>query len=201
MILERAVKDGGFATDEDWDPRELPALPEDEVGRVSRSESAHTVWLGMFWLTILNMFPGIVGIVWRRWFLSATELGIPLPVTLLNLFLGGVLLLHVVLWRQGRWSAATRGAQLALGLFAVVVIAATLSMAGAPTIDADWLRTRGWDGDYSEALDAAHKANRILRGLLWAGLFWQLWKSGRRLWRLFDHHPDAGVSAGKRVNG
>ena len=28
VILERTVKDGGFARAQDWDPRELPALPE-----------------------------------------------------------------------------------------------------------------------------------------------------------------------------
>ena len=162
MILERTVKDGGLAADEDWDPRELPALPENEVGRrVSRWAAAHNVWLPMFWLTILNMFPGIVGIVWgsqnRRWFLSAAELGFPLPVTLLSLFLGGVLLLNVVLWRQGRWSAATRWAQFALGLVAFAVMAVTLSTAGAPVIDAESLRARGGEGEYAAALAAAHK--------------------------------------------
>lgn len=198
MILERAVKGEGFATtNEDWDPRDLPALPEEEVGRrVSRLGSAHNVWLGLFWLTILNMFPGIVGIVWayqyRRWFLSATELGIPLPVTLLNLLLGGMVLLNVVLWRQGRWSAATRWAQFALGVFAIVVIAVTLGTAGAPTIDAEWLRARGWDGEYAAALAAAEKVSRIVRGVLWAGLLWQLWNSGRRLWLLLDHRRITG---------
>jgi hypothetical protein len=196
MILERAVKDGGFATHEDWDPRELPALPEEEVGRrVPRLEAAHNVWLGMFWLTILNMFPSIVGIVWASRFLSATELGIPLPVTLLNFFLGGVLLLNVVLWRQGRWSAATRWAQFALGLFAIVVIAVTLSTAGAPTIDAEWLRARGWDGEYPGALAGAERVSRILRGVLWAGLLWQLWNSARRFWRLLDHRRLTGSPA------
>jgi len=28
----------------------------------------------------------------------------------------------------------------------------------------------------------------MLRGLLWTGLFWQIFNSGRRLWRLLDHH-------------
>jgi hypothetical protein len=195
VILERTVKDGGFARDEAWEPRELPALPEKEVGRrVSRSESAHRAWLSMLWLTILNLFPGIVGILWgyqqqqQRWFLSASELGIPLPVALLNVFLGGVLLLSLILWRQGRWSAATRWAQFTIGLLAIVVIGVTLSTAGPPTIDAEWFRARGWVGDYPGALAAAGRVSRILRGLLWILLFWQIFTSGRRLWRLLDHH-------------
>ena len=200
VILERTVKDGGFARDDDWDPRDLPALPEKEIGRrVPRLESAHSVWLSIFWLTSLNMFPGIVGIFWgfqhHRWFLSASELGIPLPVTLLNVFLGGLLLLKLVLWRQARWSAGTRWAQFTVGLLAIVVIGVTLSTAGAPTIDAEWFRARGWVGDYPGALAAAGKVSRILRGLLWTGLFWQIFNSGRRLWRLRDHHRLTGSPA------
>ena len=200
VILERTVMDGGFARDDEWDPRDLPALPEKEIGRrVPRMESAHSVWLSIFWLTSLNMFPGIVGIFWgfqhHRWFLSASELGIPLPVTLLNVFLGGLLLLKLILWRQGRWSAATRWAQFTVGLLAIVVIGVTLSTAGAPTIDAEWFRARGWIGDYEGALAAAGKVSRILRGLLWTGLFWQIFHSSRRLWRLLDHHRLTGSPA------
>jgi hypothetical protein len=200
VILERTVRDGGFATDGDWDPRDLPGLPEKEIGRrVPRWESAHSVWLSIFWLTTLNMFPGIVGIFWGfedyRWFLSASELGIPLPVTLLNVLLGGLVLLKLVLWRQGRWSAATRWAQFTVGLLAIVVIGVTLSTASAPTIDAEWFRARGWIGDYSGPFAAAGRVSRILRGLLWTGLFWQIFNSGRRLWRLLDHHRLTGSPA------
>ena len=88
----------------------------------------------------------------------------PLPVTLLNVFLGGLLLLKLILWRQGRWSAATRWAQFTVGLLGIVVIGATLSTAGAPTIDAGWFRARGWVGDYPGALAAAGKVSRILHG-------------------------------------
>jgi hypothetical protein len=64
-------------------------------------------------------------------------------VTLLNVLLGGLLLLKLILWRQGRWSAATRWAQFTVGLLAIVVIGVTLSTAGALTIDAEWFRARG----------------------------------------------------------
>lgn len=199
-VLERRVKGAGHDANREWDPRELPLLPEDAAERaVSRWESVLNVWAVIAWLTILNLFPGIVGTFWgyqyRWWFLSAAELGIPVPTTLLNVFFGGVLLLNVVLWRQGRWSPGTRWAQFALGLFAIVVIAAMLSTAGAPTIDAGWLRARGWDGEYPGALAAAEKVSRILRGLLWTGLLWQIFNSGRRLWRLLDHHRLTGSPA------
>jgi hypothetical protein len=75
------------------------------------------------------------------------------------------------------------------------VIGVTLSTAGAPTIDAEWFRARGWVGDYPEALAVAGNLSRILRGLLWTLLFWQIFNSGRRLWRLLDHHRLTGSPA------
>jgi hypothetical protein len=73
-------------------------------------------------------------------------------------------------------------------LLAIVVIGVTLSTAGPPTIDAEWFRARGWVGDYPGALAAAARVSRILIGLLWIVLLWQIFNSGRRLWRLLDHH-------------
>jgi hypothetical protein len=106
-----------------------------------------------------------------------------------------VLLLSLILWRQGRWSTSTRWAQFTIGLLAIVVIGVTLSTAGPPTIDAEWFRARGWDGEISEGLAEAGKISRIVRGLLWTVLIWQIFNSGRRLWRLLDHHRLTGSPA------
>jgi hypothetical protein len=199
-ILERTVTNGSAAADadEEWDPRELPPLSHEGTERaVSRWESAFNVWGAIFWLTVLSLLP--VGIFWghqyRWWFLPAAQLGIPVPVTVIDIFLMGVVLLNVILWRQGRWSPATRWAQFALGLLAIAVLGLMLSTAGAPTIDAEWLRARGWDGEPAGPFDAAYKVNRIVRGVLGALLIWQLWNSARRLWRLLDHRRLTGSAA------
>jgi hypothetical protein len=68
------------------------------------------------------------------------------------------------------------------------VIGVMLGTAGPPTIDAEWLRARGWVGDYPAALASVGKRSSILRALLWTVLIWQVFKAGRRLWRLLDHH-------------
>jgi hypothetical protein len=121
-IIERTA-DRAPAADDDWDPRSLP--PIDDPDRLTRSEPIVSTALAVLFLFLLLFFQNRIGA-----FVSAGADGCWVPMLgpgfarhlpLLYLYLGGVLILNLVLLRHGRWNPPLRWADLALNLLLFVV--------------------------------------------------------------------------------
>jgi hypothetical protein len=172
----------------DWNPLDLPPLPAVESNeQFSMRDIERGIWGDIILLVLLNVFPQWLGIPWGwqyHWrLIPLQDLGIPLPVALLNVFLVCCLLLNVLLARERRWTRRLRWAQFALGVLGAVVLTVIVMRAGAPLIDSAWLTAHGWPpGD--QLLSAIGKLSRIARGTLWGFLLVQIGTSALRLWRL-----------------
>jgi hypothetical protein len=194
-VIERTTSADSTAEEEkqDWNPRELPPLPAIENKQAfSMRDVERSIWGDILGLVLLNVFPQWLGIPWGwqyRWLLvPLPDFGIPLPVSLLNVFLVCCLLLNVVLALERRWTHRLRWAQFGLGVFGAVTLAVIVIRAGAPLIDAAWLTAHGWlPGDQLPyLLSTIGKLSRIARGTLWGFLLVQIGTSALRLWRLIE---------------
>jgi hypothetical protein len=172
FVLERVLP--ASRAESPWDPRDLPPQPGEARSHVSRRDVEISLWELTIGLILLNVFPQWIGIPfvqqYRPHLASPVELAIPLPVVLLNTYWMAALLLNILLWRACEWTRALRWMQLFVGLAGMAVVVTMLAGAG-PVSAADHLGLA-----------------RIVRGLLWAALFYQLWLGATRVWRLM-HSP------------
>jgi hypothetical protein len=190
---QRRVK--GEAKVAEWNPRDLP-----QVGDPERILVAGRVWriyciVALF--IVLNFFPQYFGVLFfsgkEVLALPVTELGVRLPVMLLNLWCVLALALNMALLRWGRWSFATRWWEFGLGLFGALIL--YLTLAGSEFIaDPGWFAQHGW----AETAQSAKIAEKLLplltgalRGALWVALFFTLIEAARRLWRLSTRYRAA----------
>ena len=123
---------------EDWDPRELPALSEEET--ISRGGMVAEITFSLIFLAILTLLPDKIG-VWTGLggeFVPNPVLMQYLPLLILVLLLG-VGLDVVLLWR-GRWETFTRIIKIGFNLFGIFVLVMLIGGHNA------WLMERGYTG-------------------------------------------------------
>ncbi len=136
-ILERVLPPSKWEAerDEEWDPSELDAEPDPVL--VKPAEPIFAIFFTLLGLIVLNVYPNLVGI---NFFQDGRWVSIPtltetffryLPwINLLGLLQIG---LNAVLLRTGRWSTASRIANVALDI-GTVVLAVTM-LAGPALVD------------------------------------------------------------------
>jgi hypothetical protein len=139
------------AEEEDWDPRELPAVSE--VDTISRRGLVAEITFGLILIAILLFLPDNIGIVLNPWaevvqVVLNPELVSYIPLIILSLLLGIALDVYL-LWR-GRWTTLTRVAKIGTNLFSLYVLFVLIVGHNA------WLAQEGAAGFFSalEALPA-----------------------------------------------
>jgi hypothetical protein len=102
----------------EWEPKELP--PVKDPDRISVSDRVLRIYWISVVLAVMNFFPQWFGIAvgWDRRLLVLPfeDLGIHVPVLLVNAVCLAAILLHVQLLRRGRWKPAERWWELGLEL-------------------------------------------------------------------------------------
>jgi hypothetical protein len=175
--------------EEEWDPRDLPAVGEDR-DRVDLTRELIGIVLATVGLLLINFMPN-----WLQAHVRVNETSYNflligprflVHLTLLNVYLLlSVALGAFVLW-QGRWHAATRAADLAVSLLLVVFFWRLWQAAPTLLPDLPTLLESGWPTD--QAADFAELSVEVLAPLLWwaflAALLAAIWGSIRKLIRL-----------------
>jgi hypothetical protein len=134
--------------EEDWDPRELPAISE--VDTVSRRGTVAEITFGLILIAILLFLPDNIGVVLNPWADVKQVILNPvliryMPLIILSLLLG--IGLDVFLLWQGRWTTLTRIAKIATNLFGMYVLYVLIAGHNA------WLAQQG-AADFFSALEA-----------------------------------------------
>ena len=191
-IVERVqARQGKLAEPEkeEWDPRNLPAVDDPE--RISVAGRVAAIYCIVALFVLFNFFPEYVGIYFfsgsSAYTLSPADLGLRIPLTLLNFWWVLALALNVVLLRRGHWSFETRLAEFGLGVFGAFLVYWIIAASGPVALDASWLAERGWV-ESAGAERLAHKAlpllGKAIRGGLILILVITLGEVAQRAWRL-----------------
>lgn len=121
---------------EPFDPRSLPELPEVEGDEMSYVDFAGRVGSLAVLAVVVNLAPGLLAFPAGagRSGLGLSDLGIVLPLTLINAWILLGVGLTIIVRSAGRWTAWLRALDLAVGLFGVWVVynLATGSVVHAP---------------------------------------------------------------------
>lgn len=191
-ILERIQARQGKAVEpekEEWDPRSLPAVEDTE--KISLAGRVAGIYIILALFVLFNFFPQYVGIYFFSgssvYTLSLADLGLRIPLVLLNLWWALALVLNVVLLRRGRWNFETRLAEFGLGLFAAFLLYWIIATSGPVTIDTSWFVDRGWV-ESRGAVKLAEKVlpllGTVIRGAFILVLLITLGEAAQRAWRL-----------------
>jgi hypothetical protein len=190
-ILERLQARSGGSEESraaKWDPRELPQQEDPE--RVSAPDRVWRVYCIVVLFIVLNFSPQYFGVVFFTddglYTLPVFEMGVRIPVSLLDVWWVLALALNMTLLRLGRWNFSTRAWEFGLGLFGAGILFLILNGSTFIT-DANWFAEHGWVESERVARLAERAlplANRVLRGALWLALFITLLSSVQRAWRL-----------------
>jgi hypothetical protein len=179
---------------EKWNPRELPEVEDTE--RVSAAGRVWRIYCIVVFFIVLNFFPQFFGVIFFSGdevrTLPVLDLGVRIPVLLLNLWWVLALALNMTLLRQGRWNFATRWWEFGLGLFGALILYVTLT--GSVFIaDVNWFAEHGWV-ESARSVKVGEKLlpffNKVLRGALWVALFFALLESAQRMWRLSTRYRE-----------
>lgn len=195
-IIERLQARQGKAEEPEkqaWDPRSLPAVDDPEKISIPGRVAGIYVILALF--VLFNFFPQYVGIYFfsgsSTYTLSLADLGLRIPLMLLNLWWGLTLVLNVALLRRGRWSFETRLAEFGLGLFSAFLLYWIIAASGPVAIDTRWFAERGW----VESAGAERVAEKVLpmlgtfiRGFFLVVLLITLGEAAQRAWRLVTRY-------------
>lgn len=179
-----------------WNPRDLPAIKDPD--RLSPAGRVWHIYVVVLLAIVFNFFPEYFGIVYftneKMYTVSVRDLGLAIPVSLMNAWWLLALMLNMVLLRAGRWTAALRWWEFGLGVFGAVIVYLTLIGAEAPLVDTAWLVERGWDTS-ERAMRAAERVipllGKIVRGILSVVLLITVIESLMRLWRLATRYRAA----------
>lgn len=141
FVIERVQSQPPKLTSEKWDPLKLPAIGN--PNRLNRGEVITTIVMNIVLLAILNLSPNwfsyfiINDGVWSNFQVFGP--GFFQYVFLINLTCFLEIGVHLFVLGRGRWSRATRLAEIASGGFSIYVLARMLTdgvMLGAtPTVD------------------------------------------------------------------
>lgn len=192
-IIERLQARPGKAEEpekkEAWDPRSLPAVDDPE--KISLPGRVAGIYIILVLFVLFNFFPQYVGIYFfsgsNTYTLSLADLGLRIPLMLLNLWWALTLVLNVVLLRRGHWSFETRLAEFGLGLFAAFLLVWIIAASGPVAVDTNWLAEHGWvesDRAVKVAEELQPLLGKLLRGSFIVVLLITLGEAAQRAWRL-----------------
>jgi len=133
-------------TDQEWDPRDLPQVEEDDT--VSRGGTVAEITISLVIIAILLFLPDKIGVVvspGMEVILNPVIISY-IPLIILSILLG-IALDVILLWR-GRWETGTRLAKIATNLFGIYVLYVLIAGHNA------WLAQQGVGGflSFLEAL-------------------------------------------------
>ncbi len=136
-ILERLLPGQPAARLREWNPHDLPAVPESELARVALVGSVVDLCLTLLAAIILNLFPQWVGVIMvtngKAALMPLSEFGIRLPLLSIDLWLALSVALTLTVLMRRRWTSVTRWGRVALGLFGAFVV---FQIAAASTLHA-----------------------------------------------------------------
>lgn len=172
----------------DWDPRKLPPLPAAAAtDRVSRPIQVVKIYGLVFLAVVLNFYPQWFGIV------SFTDVGVQktpfkdlgmyLPVPLIDVGWAIAVALSIVLIVRGRWERWSRWAEWALGLYGAVILWLILTHSSLNSIDATWITQQPWKAFKNQNMPSQWLA-QMLYIVLAVALLGTLVKTGKRLYQL-----------------
>jgi hypothetical protein len=172
----------------DWDPRKLPLLPpEAERDQVKRAVEVIRIYGLIFLAAVLNFYPQWFGIV------SFTDsgvlripfkdLGVYLPVPLIDLGWALTAALSSVLIVRGRWERWSRWAEFAVGLYDTVVVWLILTHSELNSAQATSAGRKAWVAFNNQSLPFEW-LSRVIYIALVVILLGTLVKTGKRLYRL-----------------
>jgi hypothetical protein len=185
----------------DWDPRTLPDVPRDTTDAPVAAEAAgDRIWWAIVGLVLVNVFPSAIGIFtghqYRYTIVPLRDVGVPLPVALLDLYFIGALLLNLVLVRQGQWSRRLRWLEWAVGVAGLACLAVMSGWIQPTRVDGAWVLARGWpQGNVDDVLASMAVLRTIAIGVLRIVTLWQAWRCLHRLWLLVTKGERRDVSA------
>ncbi len=172
----------------EWDPRKLPPLPvEAGTERVSRAIEVVRVYGFVFLAVVLNFYPEWFGIVSfsgsgvRK--IPFKDLGMYLPVPLIDLGWAMAAALSIVLIVRGRWERWSRWAEFAVGLYGAVILWLMLTQSSLDSTHATWAARQLWEGFKNQNIPFPWLA-RMLYIVLVVALLGTLVETGTRLYRL-----------------
>jgi hypothetical protein len=133
-------------TDQEWDPRDLPQVEEDDT--VSRGGTVAEITISLVIIAILLFLPDKIGVVvspGMEVILNPVIISY-IPLIILSILLG-IALDVILLWR-GRWETGTRLAKISTNLFGIYVLYVLIAGHNA------WLAQQGVGGflSFLEAL-------------------------------------------------
>lgn len=181
----------------EWDPRKLPAIPsEANPDRVSTGDRVFKIYAIVALFVWVNFFPETLGIWFftgsQRHVLRFSEMGLHLPVLLLNIFWALALALSMWLLRLGRWTRETRWAEFGLGLYGAAILYWVLVSSAFASGDSQALADAGLQGPLA-LLEVARadlpRWGRILHTVLTWILFLTILEALVRLYRIFRRYP------------
>lgn len=172
-ILERLLPESAFGEDEggDWDPAQLPEIPDDE--RLNRTRALVKVAFLAALLVIANLFPHKVGL-----YFVGTVNGSPfgwhlmpmlspafsqLYVSLLNVLWGLTIALRLAVVWQGDWQRSTRLGDLALNGYEAYVLYRMVSGPSPVSMLSGLVAVGLAIALVATVVEAVHKAYKTLR--------------------------------------
>jgi hypothetical protein len=196
-LIERYGDTRPASGKEEWDPRKLPAVPiKADPDRISTADRVFKIYAIIALFIWVNEFPDTLGI----WFFTGdqtrvlrfSDMGLHLPVLLLNVFWALALGLNMWLLKLGRWTRETRWAEFGLGLFGTaifyMVLVSSLFVGAESTALAEANNLRPL-----ALLEAARadlpRWGRFLHGILTWFLAFSLIEAAIRLFRIFRRYP------------
>ncbi len=148
----------------DWNPRGLPEVEDPD--RVPAAGLVWKVYCIVAFFILFNFFPQYVGVVFfgggEVRAISVFQMGLHVPIFLLNVWWATALALNMWLLREGRWTYESRWAEFGLGVFGMVIAFLTLAGSSFQGADVESALRQGLS-DPERILDAAR------RGLPWLG--------------------------------
>jgi len=182
----------------DWDPQKLPAVPvKADPERISPGDRIFKIYAIVALFLWVNQFPDTLGI-WvffgdQTRVIRFTEMGMQLPVVLLNIFWGLALALNMWVLRMGRWTKESRWAEFGLGLYGAAILYLVLVSSAFTGPEASELAGGAWWQWPVEMLRVARadlpRLGRILHAVLTFILGISLIEAVVRLVRILRRYP------------
>ncbi len=132
-----------------FDPEKLsPPPPQVADGKVRPGALVFQIYLAFAFLVLFNFYPNIFG-GWTSptgtvfWAVPLSAVGVHVPMWLLNVWLGGSIVLKTQVLRQGAWTRETRWLDVGLSVLGLATFAATLRMSHLGQLDTPFLASLG----------------------------------------------------------
>lgn len=182
----------------EWDPRELPAIPDSaDPERISQAGLVFKIYAIVALFLWVNQFPETLGI-WvffgdQTRVIRFTDMGMHLPVVLLNIFWGLALALNMWLLRMGRWTRESRWAEFGLGLYGGAILYLVLVSGAFTGPEPSELAAEAWRQGPMEMLQMARadlpRLGKLLHAVLTIILGITLIEALVRLVRVLRRYP------------